>query len=1078
MKATKKHLWFLLLALPLLPFVIWFVKPSESLQITILDKTVPNEEYREHAGLVWLLNHLKITTSANDHYNVTDYKGWHPEKRENEKIAALSDSDTNEADLIYVADTYGIYPDQTNDSERGTDPIYGGLTVEEAAMIKDSLLSKPTTLVTEFNTLASPTSDEAQESLQGVLGVDWTGWTGRYFIELDPNQNNEVPNWIIENYQTQSGSPWSYDGAGIVFSHESGDIFVLQQEDHFADKGIWLEFTEEGQDAFGLTKSPQYGYWFDIHTVRTAMTLADYKLDLTETGKSLLTEHNIPLSFPAITLNKVKDSDAYYFAGDFVDTDKTPLIHQFQGLINIQQWFSFEKNGRQAPFYWKTYIPVMKKILQDLGDGSDSSIAEEEMEREPYYSKVNGEQFEVLHDGEWKEINIKGVNLGIGKPGYFPGETSITYEEYYRWFEQISEMNANTIRNYTLHPPEFYQALEAFNKEHPENPLYLFHGVWAEEKPMEEHLDAFHPESNDTFVKEMKTIVDVIHGNANVEKRPGHAGGLYTADISRYVIGWIIGIEWYPYMVENTNNTHQDVGQYDGQYVYTQDAAPFEYWLAEKMDIIMSYDAENYDSMRPISFTNWVTTDLLDHPVEPLEQEDLVGVDPNKIYLKDSVETGQFASYHVYPYYPDFLNLDPKYLEYVDHRGNKNSYAGYLNDLQAAHRIPVLIAEFGVPGSRGKTHENPYGWNQGGHSEESQGDINSILYEDIMQEGMLGGLVFTWQDEWFKRTWNTMELDNPDRRPYWSNAQTNEQQFGLLSFDRHKIGVDGNNEDWQETPSLYKKESTKDTLQVEEVKVEHDERYLYMLLKMNDLQKYEWEKHNMLVYLDTNGETHGNDRMGNIDILSGTDFVLHLNGKEQSRLLVDSYYDPNYYQYSENLGYIEKDANHGKKNTGQFNPINLTLNRPLVVPTTGETLPFSNYETGKFTYGIGNPESDDYNSLADFYVNEEEGLIEVRIPWLMLNFRDPSQKEIIGDLWKNGMEASSTIDDIRLAVAVGKGEYESKKGWESFELIDSLPQSFTPSDVTGYEWENWDIPPSQERLKQSYYIMQDLYENY
>jgi hypothetical protein len=91
--------------------------------------------------------------------------------------------------------------------------------------------------------------------------------------------------------------------------------------------------------------------------------------------------------------------------------------------------------------------------------------------------------------------------------------------------------------------------------------------------------------------------------------------------------------------------------------------------------------------------------------------------------------------------------------------------------LHEAHRLPVLIAEFGVPGSRGLTHKNPFGWNQGFLSEDEQGKIISRLFEDIMAEKLLGGLVFTWQDEWFKRTWNTVDYDNPDRRPYWSNAQ-------------------------------------------------------------------------------------------------------------------------------------------------------------------------------------------------------------------------------------------------------------------------------------------------------------------
>lgn len=49
--------------------------------------------------------------------------------------------------------------------------------------------------------------------------------------------------------------------------------------------------------------------------------------------------------------------------------------------------------------------------------------------------------------------------------------------------------------------------------------------------------------------------------------------------------------------------------------------------------------------------------------------------------------------------------------------------------------------------SRGQTHRNPFGWNQGFLSETEQGNIVSNLYEDIIEEGYLGGIVFTWQDE-------------------------------------------------------------------------------------------------------------------------------------------------------------------------------------------------------------------------------------------------------------------------------------------------------------------------------------------
>ncbi|MEA2120651.1 hypothetical protein, partial [Halovibrio sp. HP20-50] len=83
----------------------------------------------------------------------------------------------------------------------------------------------------------------------------------------------------------------------------------------------------------------------------------------------------------------------------------------------------------------------------------------------------------------------------------------------------------------------------------------------------------------------------------------------------------------------------------------------------------------------------------------------------------------------------------------------------------------------------GRTHTGPMGMHQGMVSEKEQGEFIQRMFEDMLDTNYMGGLIFTWQDEWFKRTWNTMDFDNPNRRPYWSNAQTSEQQFGLLSFD-------------------------------------------------------------------------------------------------------------------------------------------------------------------------------------------------------------------------------------------------------------------------------------------------------
>ena len=104
-----------------------------------------------------------------------------------------------------------------------------------------------------------------------------------------------------------------------------------------------------------------------------------------------------------------------------------------------------------------------------------------------YDARVMDGHFQIFKDGEWEPMTLKGVNLGMGKPGAFPGEAAITEEEYYRWFEYIGNMNANVIRVYTLHPPGFYNSLHRYNENHDEK-LYVIHGVWTVSYT---HLDVY-----------------------------------------------------------------------------------------------------------------------------------------------------------------------------------------------------------------------------------------------------------------------------------------------------------------------------------------------------------------------------------------------------------------------------------------------------------------------------------------------------------------------------------------------------------------------------------------------------------
>ena len=673
-----------------------------------------------------------------------------------------------------------------------------------------------------------------------------------------------------------------------------------------------------------------------------------------------------------------------------------------------------------------------------------------------YRFKAEGDYFYNYESGDWKQMFMRGVNIGATEPGLFPGDLTISYDTYYRWFGYISEMNCNCVRIYTLMPPQFYQALGDFNKK-AKNKLYLYQGIWVNEEDIERLSDTYAENEKilNDFTTDAVNLVNVIHGKAKIAETAGEAYGTYNTDVSPWLVGWIIGIEWDPNFVINTNNQHPDKKDYDGKYLYTQTASPFEAFLCRVGDALIKHEAETYKFQVPLAFSNWITTDPLTHPNEPHFDEDKTTVNTENVKCRN-FGPGMFASYHIYPYYPDSLNYQEDYLEYTDDSGKVNTYEAYLEDLKLAHTVPIIVAEFGIPTSRGMGHESVMGYNQGMVDETAQGAMLIDMLGSIENAKYAGGIVFTWQDEWFKRTWNNVMFDIADRRPYWSNIQTTEQCFGLLAFDPGKESmaayVDGDVSEWKNTQPTV-------TTGQGKLYIKSDERYLYIML---DAGNYDFEKDTLLIPINTIAD-QGNLKAAqyNAEFDTAADFLIYINGKDNSHIYVDRYYDAfNYYFLeSKKLSDIKAEENAGVKNSGMFDIMRLCYGYNLTVKGTNQVVPDKAYETGKLRYGNGNPKAQEYKSLSDFYF--KNGKLEIRIPWQLLNVMDPSGKQQISDFRKTQVISPQAYQSFDFGFAY-------RTGAESLKI--TLGGS--------YEYNGWNTPTWHERLKPAYYELQNYFKKF
>lgn len=717
--------------------------------------------------------------------------------------------------------------------------------------------------------------------------------------------------------------------------------------------------------------------------------------------------------------------------------------------------------------------------------------------------RAHGDSLWQLEGSEWKKFYVAGVNLGPGAPGFYPAKPPNDGLMYKKWLDDASRANANVVRVYTLLPPAFYRAYKHYLNGG--GKMTLMQQIWIGDPP---NKDFYEPEFVEQTKAEIRYVVDAIHGRGDVPPKHARGSGIYENNVAHAVSAILLGREVEASFAQQTNIINAGKTSYNGKYVSVQRANATEVWFAEMLDYLVNYETETYGWQHPVAIVNWPPLDPVFHPTEatnleevkyrirkgeqlalpkgPEDDNDAVAIDEAKYAPTPALYAGFFASYHVYPYYPDFLLLDPKYLQARDSQGVNPVY-GYLKELKAHIPHPLVITEYGMPDSMGISHFHPYGWHHGGHNEKQQAEILVRLARTIQESGCAGGIVFALIDEWYKHNWLTVDFENPvDRASLWLNELDPEKRYGIIGFrpTQWKLYT-GDEAAWAAVPKLYTDTRTPRSFNdggdaartIRSVQAAADEAFLY--LRINLAGKPDLAKAAYAVAINTLPGSAGVKRMpfGDVEVESGANFLLYLGEPSASRLLIADSYNP--YQILPKPGVPnETELSYRRAftpaltRTGAFMDLVVETNRRRY-GRDGTAYPGTRYSRSVLRYGSGLPTEPDYDSLGEWYASADKRAIFARLPWGKLLVTDPSSRTVFFGVDNSLAIRIANSGGVQLSVFALKPA-GGADNLSAMQVAMTLPAA-TGGRIAGPQmltWNPWEKVQPELYYKQSYYAIQ------
>jgi len=296
-----------------------------------------------------------------------------------------------------------------------------------------------------------------------------------------------------------------------------------------------------------------------------------------------------------------------------------------------------------------------------------------------------------------------------------------------------------------------------------------------------------------------------------------------------------------------------------------------------------------------------------------------------------------------------------------------------------------------------------------------------------------------------------------ERTRLWHNAMDAEQHYGLLgeyagdSASAPEPGGDVSR--WRGMRSL----AGDDALRL---RAGHDEANLYLALETRmAVDSARW-----VIGIDTWRRDRGQFRLPGEGkrLPVGVEFAIVITDSADAQLVVTPTYNP-YLGPRPGMRATDLDAFTNDSATadairddGRFDSLFVTTNR-FRIARNGREFPAHGVNRGRLRYGRASE-----STRADWFVDRsgERPVIELRLPWGLLNVTDPSSRTVLLRITGRSPYATAVTDGFRFVVSA-----RSPAGTVLAEL---------PPDST-YTWRGWETPTWHERLKPAYAAMRQVW---